>query len=206
MRSGKTPTFTERARRGQIVAAATRVIAEAGYAQASIAKIADGIGVAKSVVLYHFATKDDIIAAVVAEVLGTAAAVIGPAVAAAPSAAERLTAYIRANVAFIDGHRVAATALLDIVTSYRSAEGLRLDQAAETSIAPELLALDPESILAEGVRTGEFRPLRTVFVKNALRAALDGAVWELARDPGYDVVGYGEELVTSFDLATRRQA
>ena len=40
-------------------------------------------------------------------------------------------------------------------------------------------------------------------MKNALRAALDGAVWELVRDPDYDVIGYGEELVRVFDLATR---
>jgi hypothetical protein len=40
-------------------------------------------------------------------------------------------------------------------------------------------------------------------MKNALRAALDGAVWEAARDPDYDVVAYGEELVTVFELATR---
>ena len=47
--------------------------------------------------------------------------------------------------------------------------------------------------------------LAAVFMKNALRAALDGAVWEVARDPVYDVAGYGEELVTVFELATKAQ-
>jgi hypothetical protein len=37
----------------------------------------------------------------------------------------------------------------------------------------------------------------------ALRGALNGAVLEIARDPEYDVLGYGEELVTVFDLAAR---
>jgi TetR/AcrR family transcriptional regulator, fatty acid metabolism regulator protein len=204
MRS-KQSTFTERARRDQIVTAAVRVLANAGYANASIAKIADEIGVAKSVVLYHFTTKDDIIEAVVASVFGTAAGRIVPAVTSATSAPERLAAYIRANVAFIDEHREAAAAMLEILTGYRSAAGLRLDQAAAAAppAAPELVALDPESIFTDGVASGEFRSLSPRFMKNALRAALDGAVWELARDPDYDVLGYGEELVTTFELASR---
>jgi AcrR family transcriptional regulator len=196
MRSAGGSTFTEQARREQIVAAAMRVIADGGYAQASVAKIAEHIGVAKSVVLYHFKTKNDIIEAVVAAVFTAAAAQMVPA------------AYIRSNVGFIDGNPVAATAMLEIVTGYRSSSGLRLDQAASATPPPEdagLAALDPESIFIDGVRSGQFRPMSPTFMKNAVRAALDGAVWELARDPSYDVLGYGEELVITFDLATRRQ-
>ena len=208
MRSAGGSTFTEQARREQIVAAAMRVIADGGYAQASVAKIAEHIGVAKSVVLYHFKTKNDIIEAVVAAVFTAAAAQMVPAMAAATSPADRLAAYIRSNVGFIDGNPVAATAMLEIVTGYRSSSGLRLDQAASATPPPEdagLAALDPESIFIDGVRSGQFRPMSPTFMKNAVRAALDGAVWELARDPSYDVLGYGEELVITFDLATRRQ-
>lgn len=199
-------TFTERARREQIVVAATEVIAQAGYGQASVAKIADHIGVAKSVVLYHFKTKNDIIEAVVAAVFSAAAAEMVPAMASAVSPSDRLGAYIRANVAFIKQNRVAATAMVEILTGYRSPDGLRFDQAAAGAPPPTdagLTALDPESIFLDGVSGGEFRALSPRFMKNALRAALDGAVWELVRDPDYDVVAYGEELVTIFDLATR---
>jgi AcrR family transcriptional regulator len=173
-----------------------------------VAKIADHIGIAKSVVLYHFKTKSDIIEAAVTVVFSQAALVIAPAVAAEHTAAGKLTAYVRANSAFIAGNRAAAVAMLEIVTSYRSGEGLRLDQAAAKSVEArpptgDLALLDPYAIFTEGVGSGEFRPLSAVFMKNALRAALDGAVWEIARDPGYDVVGYGEELVTMFELATR---
>ncbi|HEX5144313.1 MAG TPA: helix-turn-helix domain-containing protein [Mycobacterium sp.] len=201
-----TSTFTERARREQIVAAATEVIAEAGFGQASLAKIADHIGVAKSVVLYHFKTKNDIIEAVVAAVFGAAVAEMAPAVSAAASPRDRLAAYIRANVAFIKRNRVAATTMVEILTGYRTPDGLRLDQAATTAPQPTdagLTALDPEVIFVDGVSGGQFRALSPRFMKNALRAALDGAVWESIRDPDYDVIGYGEELVTVFDLATQ---
>ena len=140
-----------------------------------------------------------------------AALLIAPAVAAEGTAADKLSAYIRANAAFIAGHRTAAIAMLEIVTSYRSEDGLRLDQAAAKSVQEnpqigDLALLDPLTILTDGVRSGEFRTLSAVFVKNALRAALDGAVWEIARDPDYDVLGYGEQLVTVFELATRAQS
>lgn len=198
-------TFTERARRAQIVAAATQVIAEAGYAQASVAKIAENIGVAKSIVLYHFKTKNDIIEAVVIAVFSAAAAQMAPAIAAAASPGDRLAAYIRSNVAFIEQNPIAATAMVEILTGYRSPKGLRLDQAAASAPPSDAgsTALDPEPIFVDGLSGGQFRELSPRFMKNALRAALDGAVWELARDPDYDVIGYGEELVTAFDLATR---
>jgi TetR/AcrR family fatty acid metabolism transcriptional regulator len=200
-------TFTEHARRAQIVAAAIEIIAASGYGQASVAKIADHIEVAKSVVLYHFKTKFDIIEAVVTLVFAQAALVMAPAIAAEHTAAGKLSAYIRTNVRFIVDNRTAAIAMLEIVTSFRSDAGLRFDQVAAQSVKEnlptgELALLDPFAIFTEGLRSGEFRPLSALFMKNALRATLDGAVWELARDPDYDVVGYGEELITMFESAT----
>lgn len=209
MRSRTGLTFTENARREQIVAAALDLIASRGYVYASVGKIAEHVGIAKSVVLYHFKTKNDIIEAAVATVLVKAASVIGPAVDAHDAASDKLAAYIRANIGFLADHRVAATAMLDIITNFRTDAGLRIDQAAPPSDGPatsESAALDPTAIFAAGVDRGEFRPVSAVFAKNALRAALDGAVWELARDPGYDVIGYGEHLVDIFDRATRANA
>lgn len=207
MRSDKTlPTFIEQARREQIVAAASQVIAAAGYAQASLARIAEHAGIAKSVVLYHFKTKNDVIDAVVSAVFTAAAAQMVPALNAVSAPPERLATYIRSNAMFIDHNRVAAVAMVEIVTGYRSPDGRRLDQVASPPPSdPGLAALDPESIFADGVSTGHFRRLSPPFLKNALRAALDGAAWELARDPDFDVLAYAEELVTVFDLATRSQ-
>lgn len=208
MRSNDGLTFTEQARRQQIISGSLEIIATKGYAQASVAKIADHVGIAKSVVLYHFKTKTDIIEAAVATVFGQAAAVIAPAVTAENSAGARLAAYIRANARFVADSRIAAVAMLEITTSFRTEDGLRLDEAATRSahaVAPtgDLALLDPLAILSDGIDRGEFRAMSAVFAKNALRAALDGAVWEIARDPEYDVIGYGEELVAMFDLATR---
>jgi AcrR family transcriptional regulator len=208
MRSGDSATFTEQARRAQIVAAAIEVIAKGGYPQASLAKIAEHIGVAKSVVLYHFKTKSDIMEAIVNDVFARGAAVIVPAITEHSSAAGKLAAYIRSNIAFIDSDHTAAIAVLEIVTSYRTSDGLNFNEAAakatqENPPVGALALLDPQTIFEEGVRTGEFNSLSPEFMKNALRGALDGAVWSLSRDPDYNLVGYGEELVEIFDRATR---
>ncbi|MBV9802070.1 MAG: TetR family transcriptional regulator, partial [Solirubrobacterales bacterium] len=58
-------TFIEQARRAQIVGVAIDTIAELGYAQASLARIAERAGISKGVIAYHFAGKEDLIAEVV---------------------------------------------------------------------------------------------------------------------------------------------
>ena len=207
MRSNVTdPTFTERARRAQIVGGAIALIAELGYAQASVGRIAERVGVAKSLVLYHFANKDELVGAVVTEIYRAAAAIMLPAIDAEASAAGRLRAYIRANATFIETHRAHALAVLELWTGFRTSAGLRLDEAAAQPPSDgDLARLDPVAILELGQRTGEFRPFSAQAMAIAVRQAVDGAVLRLARDPAFDVPGYCEELVTAFDLATRAQ-
>jgi TetR/AcrR family transcriptional regulator, fatty acid metabolism regulator protein len=209
MRSkGGGQTFTEQARRRQIVDCAIETIAELGFGRASIARIAERVGVAKSVVLYHFATKDALVSAILEQVMAGGAQVMVPAMLAEETAGGRLAAYIRANCAYLDTHRTASVAMYEILTNFRTSDGLRLDQAAARAVAEEppqgeMALLDPIHIFEEGMSRGEFAAASPLLMKNALRAALDGAVSELARDIEYDVIAYGELLVTIFDRATR---
>lgn len=183
---------------------AIEVVAEAGYTQASIRKIAQRVGVAMSVVLYHFANKDELVGAIVAEIYRSLIAVMVPAVEAETTAPGKLRAYIRSHAAFIHSHRPQHLALLDIGSNYRSATGLRL---YELGVAPELQSdlakLDLESIVRLGQQSGEFRSLHAQSMALAVRGALNGAVLQVALDPGFDVLTYGEELATMFEQATR---
>ncbi len=207
MRSERPKTFTEQARRRQIVEGALEVIAEQGYPQASLARIAEHIGIAKSAVLYHFTSKSEVVDAVFTEIFARGAAVIVPAVNAETTAAAKLSAYIRANVAFVEANRAAAVAMLELISGYRDADGPRLDQAAAKAVQEhpstgDLAALDPLTIFSEGLQNGEFRQMSPLFMKNILRGALDSAAQEYARDPDYDVIGHGEVLVEIFEKAT----
>lgn len=53
-------TFTERARREQIVQATVSVLATEGYRRATVSRIAEQAGVSKALVLYHFTGKDEL--------------------------------------------------------------------------------------------------------------------------------------------------
>jgi AcrR family transcriptional regulator len=195
-------TFTEQARRAQIVACAMEVIAEIGYPQTTIRKIADRVGVAMSVVLYHFANKDTLVRAILTEAISSVVAVVAPSMDAEATALGKLHAYLRSNAAFLRSHTVQYMAILDIGMNYRSAAGQRIDQL---ELDPQLLAefakLQLEPVLQLGQDTGEFRSLDTKNVAVAISSALNGAVVEISRGPEFDAIGYGEVLVALFDSA-----
>lgn len=203
MRSTRTRgTFTETARRRQIVDCAIEVIAEVGYAKASIRRIAERVGVAMSVVLYHFANKNDLVGEIVAESYRSALELMVPAVTAEPTARGKLGAYIRSNGEFIHGQRSRQLALADIWSHHRSPEGL--DQLGlDAEIQDELARIDPEAIFVAGQRSGEFRVFPPQSMALALRGALNGAVMRTLHDPTFDVRGYCRDVADLFDHATR---
>lgn len=87
----------------------------------------------------------------------------------------KLAAYIRANCINIDRHRTESVAMFEIMTSFRTTDGLRLDQAAERSVTDNPLQgdaalLDRIHIFDSGLQRGEFPELSPPFMKNALRA------------------------------------
>src|SRR5580704_18278268 len=101
----KAQTFIENARRQQIVGAAIDTIAEVGYAQASLARIAARIGISKGVISYHFAGKDDLIKQVVIDVVEAGRAYIVPRVFAESNGPAMVRAYIESNLTFMREHR-----------------------------------------------------------------------------------------------------
>lgn len=203
MRSNEVParrTFVEEARRAQIVGSAIEVIAERGYANTSLVHIAERAGTSKGVILYHFAGKEELIAQVVAEVIATATAQVRPRVQAATTAAGRLRAFIEARVGFLATHRAHMQALLEIWINYRDRDG-RMVLGAETA-EPNLARI--EDLLRSGQAAGEFRDFPPRPMAVAISQAIDGVLLQLVTDPELDLELFAQELVTVFDLATRR--
>jgi AcrR family transcriptional regulator len=109
-------TFTESGRRAQIVRAAIEVIAEAGYAKASFSRIAKQAGLSSTgMISYHFAGKDDLLAACVAEIELVTGAFMQPRIDAAVGHVAQLRAYVESNVALVGEHPAAVRALIDLV-------------------------------------------------------------------------------------------
>src|SRR6185437_5148749 len=70
-------TFTQTARRAQLVSCAIDALAEVGYQQTTVAEVARRAGVSKGVVTYYFPARDDLVWAVVAAVFASVGEQVG---------------------------------------------------------------------------------------------------------------------------------
>jgi len=195
-----TRTFTETARRAQIVAAAIDTIAELGFGQASLARIAETAGTSKGVILYHFGGKDELIRELVAELVARGVAYMSPRVEAEPTGPGKLRAYIESNLAFMRENRRHMVALLEIALNARAADGSRLYDFSIQDAGVAAL----QQLLACFQGTGEFRAgFDPHVMAMAIRAAINAVPAQLARDPALDIGHHAHELADLFHLATR---
>jgi AcrR family transcriptional regulator len=193
-----TRTFTETARRAQIMAAAVDTIAELGYGQASLARIAERAGTSKGVILYYFSGKDDLIKELVAGLVGTAGEYMRPRVEAESTGGGMLRAYIEANLAFMRENRNLVVAAVQIALNARGADGSPLGRVQGSATA------QLQQLLAHFQGTGEFRAgFDPLVMAMAIRAAIDAVPPQLARDDQFDVAHHGRELADLFVIATR---
>jgi AcrR family transcriptional regulator len=195
----KKRTFTELARRAQIVDAAIDTIAELGYANASFGRIAKRAELSSTgMISYYFEGKNELEGEVIAAVLRQAGEFVGPRLEAAPTHRERLRAYIEANLEFVATYPTHTRALAEIVTGSRyRAPGVGQVVDAFEQLAEQLRA---------GQRAGEFRQFDARVMAIAIRGAIDATVGQFACDPSIDVVADARELAQTFDCCTRASA
>jgi AcrR family transcriptional regulator len=195
-------TFIETARRAQIVQAAIDVIAEVGYARASLARIGARIGISKGLIGYHFAGKDDLIKQVALEILEQGKAYMRPRILAEASTGSGfLRAYIESNLAFMREHRNHMVAIVEIARGGLTADGQqRFYGDADVDQAVQILEQHLARFQCEGGLSPDFDP-RVMAV--AIRAAIDAVPRRLAHDPDLDVDSYAKGIANLFHLATR---
>lgn len=196
----KRPSFIEAARRAQLIECAIETIATLGYAQASLAQIARRANISKSVITYYFASKEELLEQVVTEIYTAAVQAVTPQIAAQPTAALMLQAYIRSAVDYIGTHRMQMVALLEIALNFRTADGKLRYSGTEEWILTAL-----ESLLRQGQEEGEFRAFDLRVMAVTIRRAIDAVAPLFAANPNLDVEPYAQELVTLFDRATRKE-
>jgi TetR/AcrR family fatty acid metabolism transcriptional regulator len=196
-------TFIEQARRAQLVSCAIDAIAELGYGQASLARIAERAGISKGVIAYHFDGKDELLSAVVAEVLARAEEYMRPRISQESTGAGVLRAYIESNLAFMGEYRNHVIAIVEIARNARRTDGSSSFDSARLEGALASLT----QLLARFQATGDFRDdFDPEVMAGAIRAAIDAVPRRLVTDPELDARHYGRELANTFDLATRNPA
>ena len=194
--------MTEQVRRAQLVGYAVEVLAELGYAGASLGEIARRAGVSKGVITYYFAKKEELLEQLVADVYTRASAAIDARVAAEDTALGRLLGYLEANLDFIAAHPRDIRAAAEVVVNLRRpGEALRFGAGSDDPIVDHLADL-----LRSGQRAGDFRAFDPTSVALMLRAAIDTASVRLVADPNFPVSTYRDELLGVAELIVRNDA
>jgi AcrR family transcriptional regulator len=196
----KRPSFIEAARRAQLIECAVETIATLGYAQASLAQVAQRANISKSVITYYFKSREELIEQIVTEIYTAAVQAVTPQIAAQPTPQLRLQAYIRSAVDYIGTNRMRMVALVEIAFNFRSADGKLRYSGTQEWILTAL-----EALLRQGQEEGEFRAFDLRVMAMTIRRAIDAVVPLLAAHPDLDTDAYAQELVTLFDRATRKE-
>ncbi|WP_069385883.1 TetR/AcrR family transcriptional regulator [Cellulosimicrobium cellulans] len=182
------PTLTEQARHEQLVEVTVELVADRGYGGATLSAIAERAGITKAAVLYHFASKDDLVRAAYQHVLDALVGRVGAAVEAA-DAADRPGAYVRSMIGHLREH---PTHVRMITEALGHGEG---GHAPETRWEP-LAAILADARRARHAGEGDDRTLAI-----ALGGAIDAVVAERLHDPAYDTAAAAEELVRMVERA-----
>ena len=195
-------TFTQLKRRDQLVDCAIDAIAELGFARASVAEVARRAGVSKGVVTYHFAAKDDLIGAVIADVLASMREYLEPRLHAADPTQfpERfIAAYVTEWAGYYRAHARQVLALVRIYNSFR-------DESGRPNPAFDVRADDVaivEGVLRLGQDMGRLGTFNARVMAALMKAAVDDLLIQFADDPELDLEAFAADLATLFERAAR---
>ena len=184
-------TLATQARRAQLLDVTIGMVAKHGYAQTSLARIAEGAGVTKAAVLYHYPSKDALIGIAYEHVL---TALIDEVAAAVEGADPRdgPAAYVRAMVGHLAAHPRHSRMIIEAMTNTDA------DYDSKSRWEPLAQIIDAAA-RARGVEPVDVRATALI-----AGGGIDALVAEHLHDPGYDVTVAAETLVRMLDTALSR--
>jgi AcrR family transcriptional regulator len=206
MRTNRSGTFTETARRAQIIDCAIQAVSQYGYAGASLSRVAELAGVSKGVISYHFDSKAEILETVVRDVFARGAeyarANWSDVFTEGADPGRLLRAYLESNLAYIAAHPEEINAVVEIVRGHRTATGGQVFGSAweEDEVFGVL-----EELFRAGQESGRFRAFSPRVMAVAVRRVIDGFTYQVLAHPDTDVAAFTREVVELFDHATRAE-
>lgn len=134
----------------QIIDAAVVVIAENGYHQAQVSKIAKQAGVADGTIYLYFKNKEDILISLFREKMGMFVEKIEEVIAGKRTAAEKLLVMIENHCKILsEDHHLAIVTQLELRQSNKDIR-LKINEVLKGYLSMI------DRILAEGIKSGEF--------------------------------------------------
>ncbi|MFD0415585.1 TetR/AcrR family transcriptional regulator [Streptomyces sp. NPDC127108] len=191
-RSADSPTFTEQARRRQLIECTIDLISTKGYPATSLSAIAEQAGLSKAAVLYHFSSKDNLTRAALDHVLEDFTAYVGERVAAEADPRAAVIAYVRAMIGYQQAHRRHVRVITEMLLDDHGGTRLKTPGGHDTAGRWQTLA----DLLAAGQRAGSFRPFDVRTVSLAVGGAIDGVIGHWLAHPDLDLDAAADELET----------
>lgn len=187
-----TLTFTERARRQQIVECAIDLIADRGYPSTSLAAIAEAAGISKAAVLYHFTSKDNLDRTTLTHVLDQFFAYVTERVEREKDPGEAVVAYVRAMISYQQANRRHVRVITEMLLDDKGGTRLKTPGSHDTHDRWQALA----RLLAAGQETGRLRASDARTTALAIGGAIDNVISYWLVHPDFDLDAAADELVT----------
>lgn len=172
------------------------MLAEVGYAAASVARIAERAGVSKGVITYHYASKDEILRRVALRLFDECAAHISARTSDAETPADRLWAGVSAELEFFSSRRVEFRAMAEVLANHRDASFIRAFDDVSTE-ETEALA----DLLAQGQALGQFRAFDVTEVAHLIGAAKNGVLGRWSADETLNLASASATLLDFIESA-----
>jgi TetR/AcrR family transcriptional regulator, fatty acid metabolism regulator protein len=197
----KRASFIEEARRAQIIESAIETFAELGYANASLARIAERAGISKGVISYHFAGKTELMEQIVEQVYREIIQFVRPRTEKETTASGALRENIRSVGEYMRDHRARLLALGEIFNNLRTADGRKHYGVAFNEPIYEARA----ELFRLGQESGELRSFDPRVMAITVQAALDEMFAYWVAYPDHDLEAHADELADLFEHATRAE-
>jgi AcrR family transcriptional regulator len=184
------PSAIEEVRRRQIMAATVAVVAEVGYAGASLAAISRHAGLSKGLLSYHFRDKDDLMEQTARWAFAAFEEAVVAAVDLDAPAPQVLRQLVHEIAAHGTAHPEQRRALDQIARNLRRPDGtpsFGLTDYESTYAAQEQL-------FRRGQRDGDFRPFDTRVMAVTFQAAIDAMFGYADAHPDVDLERHAGEL------------
>ncbi|MFI6767258.1 TetR/AcrR family transcriptional regulator [Streptomyces sp. NPDC050355] len=184
-------TFTERARRQQLIEATIDLVSTRGYPATSLSAIAERAGLSKAAVLYHFSSKDNLTRAALEQVMGEFGAYVTERLAQAPGPREAVIAYVRAMIGYQQANRRHVRVITEMLLDDEGGTRLKTPGSHDTNDRWQTLAV----MLTEGQQAGVLREFHAPTIALAIGGAIDGVIAHWLVHPEIDLDAAAAELV-----------
>lgn len=186
--TGPAPAARRRVRREEIVAAAARIFARQGYAAVGMRDIAEAVGIRGASLYHHFASKEEILYAVCLTVTRELNEQNLPFLDAPGTPGQRLAAFVRAHLEFLQPLRVEHIVGLNELAALTPVHRAEIDEYRR------YYQRRVRDVIDAGMRSGEFAPADPRLAAFAAFGVLNGISTWFHEDGALDL----EEVVCGY--------